>query len=332
VSVPFLDLAQATSELSTEIDGAIHRVLASGWYVLGPEVDAFETEFAESVGAGACVGVGNGLDALTLGLLALGVSPGDEVIVPANTYIATWLAVTHAGGRIVPVEPDPRTFNLDPDRIEAAITDRTRVILPVHLYGQPADMPAIRSVADQHGIRVLEDCAQAHGARAAGSPMGALGDLAAWSFYPTKNLGALGDAGAVTAHDPDLAARVRLLRNYGSRAKYVNEEVGVNSRLDELQASVLRVKLRHLSDWNERRRLLARRYLDAIDPSADTAVGRTCLAPVRCPVAPAGRPSGGARDGGHRDDDPLPDTTAPPGCVYVARVPARLLPHLRADP
>jgi dTDP-4-amino-4,6-dideoxygalactose transaminase len=260
VNVPFLELRSAADELAQELDEAARRVIASGWYVLGPEVEAFESAFASAVGSAACVGVGNGLEALTLSLLAMDVGAGDEVIVPSNTYIATWLAVTHAGATIVPVEPDPRTFNLDPDRIEAAITRRTRVILPVHLYGQPADMRAIRDVAVRHGLRILEDCAQASGARVEGRVVGALGDVGAWSFYPTKNLGALGDAGAITTDDPVLAERIRVLRNYGSSTKYVNDGVGYNSRLDELQAAMLRVKLPHLGDWNARRAVIAARY------------------------------------------------------------------------
>lgn len=262
MKVPFLDLQAATAELREEIDMAVSRVLSSGMYILGEETEAFEAEFAAYVGATHAVGVANGLDALHLALRALGVGSGDEVIVPSNTYIATWLAVSYAGAVPVPVEPDPRTYNLDPARIEAAITPRTRAILPVHLYGQPCDMEPILAVARAHGLRVLEDCAQAHGARYRGKRVGAHGDLCAWSFYPGKNLGAIGDAGAVTTNDPDLADRVRVLRNYGSRVKYVNEVQGYNSRLDPLQAAVLRVKLRHLEAWNARRRELAAWYLE----------------------------------------------------------------------
>ena len=200
-----------------------------------------------------CVGVANGLDALRLALLAMGIGAGDEVIVPSNTYIATWLAVSQSGATPVPVEPVESTYNLDPDKIEAAITPRTKAILPVHLYGQPADLDPILAVARKHGLRVLEDAAQAHGARYKGKRIGRHGDVVAWSFYPSKNLGALGDAGAVTTNDPELADRVRVLRNYGSRVKYVNEVKGCNSRLDPVQAAVLRVKLRHLDEWNARR-------------------------------------------------------------------------------
>lgn len=266
--VPFLDLGAATAEIRTELDAAVGRVLQSGRYVLGPEVEAFEREFAAFVGTDHCVGVGNGLDAIELALRALGVGPGDEVIVPSNTYIATWLAVSRLGAVIVPVEPDPGTYNLDPARVEAAITPRTRAVVAVHLYGQPADMDPLLEVARTRRIRVAEDAAQAHGARYKGRPVGSLGDAAAWSFYPAKNLGALGDAGAVTTNDPHVADRVQALRNYGSRRKYVNEVRGVNSRLDELQAAVLRVKLPRLEEWNERRRHVAARYLDGLRGTA----------------------------------------------------------------
>lgn len=260
--IPFLELKSAYYEQKAEIDATIAAVLENGWYILGPQVEAFEAEFAASVGAKYCVGVGNGLEALHLGLLALGIEPGDEVIVPSNTYIATWLAVTYTGATPVPVEPVPATYNLDPARIEAAITPRTKVLLPVHLYGQSADMDPILEIARRHHLKVLDDAAQAQGARYKGRPVGSLCDLTAWSFYPGKNLGAYGDAGAVTTNDPALADRVRVLRNYGSRVKYVNEIVGFNSRLDELQAAILRVKLKKLEEWNERRRTLANLYLE----------------------------------------------------------------------
>jgi dTDP-4-amino-4,6-dideoxygalactose transaminase len=258
--VPFLDVGATYTELKAEIDAAVARVLESGWYLLGGELEAFEAEWATYVGAKHCIGVANGLEALSLSLRALGIGPGDEVIVPSNTYIATWLAVTHVGATVVPVEPDPRTFNIDPDQVEQAITTRTKVILPVHLYGQSADMAPLLEIAGRRGLHVLEDAAQAHGATYCGSRVGALGDLAGWSFYPGKNLGAFGDAGAVTTNDDALADAVRVLRNYGSRVKYVNERVGFNSRLDELQAAVLRVKLRHLDDWNARRKDVAAGY------------------------------------------------------------------------
>jgi len=262
-AVPFLDLKAAYHELKEELDQALARVLESGWYLLGQELAAFEAEYAAAAAARHCVGLANGLEALVLSLEALGVGPGDEVVVPANTYIATWLAVSRVGAVPVPVEPVPGTWNLDPARVEAAIGPRTRVILPVHLYGQPAELDPILDLARRHGLRVLEDAAQAHGARHRGRPIGSHGDIVAWSFYPGKNLGCLGDGGAVTTDDPELADRVRVLRNYGSRVKYHNEVKGHNCRLDELQAAVLRVKLRHLEDWNRRRAVQARAYLDA---------------------------------------------------------------------
>ena len=238
--------------------------MESGWYILGEELDAFEREWAEYCGTGCCVGVGSGLSALELVLRAWEIGPGDEVIVPSNTYIASWLAVSHVGARPIPVEPDPRTANIDPERIEAAVTPRTRAIMVVHLYGHCADLDPILSVARQRGLRVLEDAAQAHGAEYRGRRAGGLGDAAAFSFYPTKNLGAFGDGGAVTTDDADLADAVRLLRNYGSPKKYWNEVVGTNSRLDELQAALLRVRLRHLDEWNERRAAAAERYAQSL--------------------------------------------------------------------
>ena len=264
MKVPFLDLRAAYLELKPEIDAAIARVLDSGWYILGEEVEAFEAEWANYCEAKYAVGLANGLDALHLALLALGVGPGDEVIVPSNTYIATWLAVSQCGAKPVPVEPDERTYNIDPARIETAITPRTKVILPVHLYGQPADLDPILAIASKHGLRVLEDAAQAHGARYKGKRIGAHGDVVAWSFYPGKNLGALGDGGAITTNDPQIADRVRVLRNYGSREKYVNEVQGYNSRLDPMQAAVLRVKLKVLDEWNGRRKAIAAQYLEGL--------------------------------------------------------------------
>ncbi|HXH52825.1 MAG TPA: DegT/DnrJ/EryC1/StrS family aminotransferase [Sphingomicrobium sp.] len=265
--IPFLDLKVASEELQEELQAAMSRVLASGWYILGPEVEAFERRFANYCGAEHAVGVGNGLDALHLALLAMEVGSGDEVIVPSNTYIATWLAVSQCGAVPVPVEPDEATYNLDPARVEAAITTRTRAILPVHLYGLPADLDPILAIGERHGVRVLEDAAQSHGARYKGRRLGAHSDAVAWSFYPGKNLGALGDAGAVTTNDAELAERVRVLRNYGSRVKYVNEVRGVNSRLDPLQAAVLTVKLEHLDEWNARRARIADRYRQALSGS-----------------------------------------------------------------
>lgn len=265
--IPFLDLRAAYIELKPEIDHAVARVLDSGWYILGPEVESFESEFAAYCEAKHAIGVADGLDALHLALLSMEVGPGDEVIVPSNTYIATWLAVSQCGATPVPVEPDVRTYNIDPACIEAAITRRTKVILPVHLYGQPVDLDPILRIARQYGLRVLEDGAQAHGARYKGRRIGAHGDAVAWSFYPGKNLGALGDGGAVTTNDAEIADRIRVLRNYGSRVKYVNEVKGANSRLDPVQASVLRVKLKHLDAWNERRKLIARHYIEGLADS-----------------------------------------------------------------
>ena len=260
MNIPFLNLSAAYRELQSEIDSAVARSMASGYYIGGPEVESFEEAFATYCGVSHAVGVANGLDALHLTLRAMDVGPGDEVIVPSNTYIATWLAVSQCGANPVPVEPDASTYNIDPALIEAAITPRTKVILPVHLYGQPADMDPILAIARKHGLRVLEDGAQAHGARYKGKRLGAHGDAVAWSFYPSKNLGAMGDGGAVTTNDAHLADRLRLLRNYGSRVKYVNEVQGYNSRLDPLQAAILHVKLAHLDEWNAHRSAIAARY------------------------------------------------------------------------
>ena len=263
-TIKFLDLAASVKEVRPDIDASMRRVLDSGWYLLGDELKTFEAAFAKYVDAQACVGVGNGLEALCLILKAMDIGPGDEVIVPSNTYIASWLAVSYVGATPVPVEPDERTYNIDPARIAAAITPRTKAIMAVHLYGQSADMEPIVALAAEHGLRVVEDAAQAHGATYKGRQVGSLGDAAGWSFYPGKNLGALGDAGAVTTNDLAIDERVRLLRNYGSRIKYVNEVKGQNSRLDELQAAVLKVKLRKLDEWNMRRRRIAQLYLEEL--------------------------------------------------------------------
>ena len=264
MSIPFLDMKSAYAELKPELDAAYARVMESGWFVLGKEVDAFEQEYAAFCGTRHCVGLGNGLEALELTLRAWDIGAGDEVIVPSNTYIATWLAVTAMGAKVVPVEPTPAGPNIDPERIAASITSRTKAIMPVHLYGEPADMDAISVIARQHGLKLIEDVAQAQGSRVRGRRAGALGDAGAHSFFPTKNIGAYGDGGAVTTDDAALAERLRALRNYGSRVKYVNIERGYNSRLDELQAAFLRVKLRHLDHWNEQRRLIAARYDDKL--------------------------------------------------------------------
>ncbi len=266
MNVPFLDLKSINGEFRDEFHAALDRVLDSGWLVLGQEVDAFEREFAAYCGVDHCIGVGNGLDALHLVLRAWGVGPGDEVIVPSNTFIATWLAVSYAGATPIPVEPDgSTTYNIDPERIEAAITQRTKAIIPVHLYGQPADMDPIMEIANRYGIKVLEDAAQAHGARYRGRCAGGLGHAAGFSFYPGKNLGALGDGGAVTTNDPELADRMRVLRNYGSRIKYQNEVKGFNSRLDEIQAAFLRAKLQMLDKDNARRREIAAMYRSGLE-------------------------------------------------------------------
>lgn len=264
VAVPFLDLKPVYAASKDAIDAAMARVAAGGWYLLGQELLAFEAAYASFCGSAHAVGLANGLDALHLGLRALGVGEGDEVIVPSNTYIATWLAVSQCGATPVPVECDPATFNLNPARIAAAITPRTKVVLPVHLYGQPADMDPINAVAKQHGLRVLDDCAQAHAATYKGRAVGNLADLSAWSFYPGKNLGAFGDGGGATTSDAALADRLRVLRNYGSRQKYHNEIKGYNSRLDEIQAAVLLAKLDGLQAATAERRAIAAHYLQAL--------------------------------------------------------------------
>ena len=275
--IPFLDLQPVYRAAQAAIDAALLRVAGSGWFLLGEELKAFERAYAGSVGAADCAGVANGLDALALSLEALGVGQGDEVIVPSNTYIATWLAVSQCGATPVPVEPDPLTCNLDPARIEAAITPRTKVLLPVHLYGLPADMDAINALAARRGLKVLDDCAQAHAAVYKGRPVGSLADLSAWSFYPGKNLGAMGDGGGVTGDDAALMERVRVLRNYGSRVKYHNEVKGRNSRLDEIQAAVLAAKLPLLQAQTEERRRLAAMLLDGLRG-----------APLQLPAQPEG--------------------------------------------
>lgn len=261
MSIPFLDLKAAYLSLKEQIDAAVARVLDSGWYILGPEVEAFESEFAEYCQAKEAVGVADGLSALHLALQAMDIGPGDEVIVPSNTFIATWLAVSQCGATPVPVEPNPLTFNIEAPQIQAALTPRTKAIIPVHLYGQPADLDPILALARQHDLWVLEDAAQAHGAKYKGARIGGHGDAVAWSFYPGKNLGAMGDGGAVTTNDTELAVRIRELRNYGSTEKYVHRVQGYNCRLDPLQAAVLRVKLAHLDSWNARRQSIAQQYL-----------------------------------------------------------------------
>lgn len=273
--IPFLDLKRINEGHQEVIKQAVERVLASGWYILGREVEAFERQFAAYCQTRHCIGVANGLDALTLVLKAWDFRPGSEVLVASNAYIASVLSITHAGLTPVFVEPDPHTYLLDPARLEAAITFRTKAILPVHLYGRCCNMAPIRALAHQYGLKVLEDAAQAHGAMDEGNFAGALGDAAGWSFYPSKNLGALGDGGAITTNDEALANRLRALRNYGSAQKYVNAYVGHNSRLDELQAAILSAKLPALNSENAHRRRLAQHYLtgirnaDVILPPAD---------------------------------------------------------------
>jgi dTDP-4-amino-4,6-dideoxygalactose transaminase len=260
IKVPFQDFRAAYEELKAELDAAYHRFMESGWYVLGKEVSLFEEEYAAYCEAKHCVGVGNGLEALHLGLRAVDCGPGDEVIVASNTYIATWLAVTQVGATVVPVEPDEKTYNLNPELIEQAITPRTKVILATNLYGQPCDYEAIRAVADRRGLIFATDNAQSQGARYKGRRVGGQAHVECHSFYPSKNLGAFGEAGAVTTNDPEVADRIRVLRNYGSRVRYHNEVVGYNSRLDELQAALLRVKLRKLDEWNSGRKQIAALY------------------------------------------------------------------------
>lgn len=277
--IPFLSVVDATAELREEIDRAISRVVSSGHYIGGPEVEAFELEFARFVGARHCVGVGNGLDAITLALRAHGVGAGSEVIVPSNTFIATWLGATHAGATPVPVEPDFATHVVTVEALERAITPRTRVLLPVHLYGLPVDMRAIRELARERGLVLLDDAAQAHGATVFGRRVGGFGNSTTWSFYPGKNLGALGDAGAITTDDDLVAEELLSLRNYGSTTKYIHDSIGYNTRLDPIQAAVLRVKLHHLDAWNARRVERARQY----------EAGLAGLGDLRLPAVPANR-------------------------------------------
>lgn len=263
--VPFLDLQATYESLRPEIDDAVSRVLKSGRYILGPEVEAFEAEFAAFCGTKYCVGVANGLDALVLSLKALDIGEDCEVIVPSHTFIATWLAVSSVGARPCPVECDPVSFNLNPEALSAAVTARTKAIIPVHLYGQVADMSPIMTFAKEYGLHVVEDAAQAHGASYKGQRAGSFGDAGCFSFYPGKNLGAFGDSGAITTNSEELADKLKKLRNYGSTKKYVNDELGSNSRLDPLQAAILRVKLSHLDQWTVRRKAVAAKYRDQLN-------------------------------------------------------------------
>ncbi len=267
MSFSFLDVGFTYRSLKSELDAAHARVMESGHYIGGPELEAFEAAFAGACGARHCVGLGNGLEALVLPLRARGIGPGDEVIVPAHTFIATWLAVAQTGAEPVPVDADTDTMNMDLDLVEAALTPRTKAIMPVHLYGAPVRMERLRALAQARGIMVIEDAAQAHGGRDGDRSVGALGDAAGFSFYPGKNLGAFGDGGALVTDDADLADRVRILANYGARRKYEHELAGGNSRLDPLQAAYLAVKLKALPDWTARRQEIAAVYLSAL---ADT--------------------------------------------------------------
>lgn len=264
MKIPFLDLSAVHDPIKSEIEEAFSRVVARENFILGPEVAAFEEEFAAYCGNRHCIGVSNGLDALSLILAAMEIGAGDEVIVPAHTFIATWLAVSEVSAKPIPVEPDVATLNISPSSIEKAITSRTRAIVAVHLYGCPADMDAISEISARHSIPVIEDAAQAHGAMYRGRKVGALSVAAGFSFYPTKNLGALGDAGAVNTDDPQIADRVRSLRNYGSNERYIYASKGKNCRLDEIQAAVLRVKLKYLDEWNAKRRNIANYYRDRL--------------------------------------------------------------------
>lgn len=263
--VPFVTFKPLEKELDKDLRNAFERVYDRSWYIEGVEDEAFEKAFAEYCDSKYCVGVGNGLDSLFLALKAMGIKEGDEVIVPSNTYIATALAVTYTGATPVFVEPDIRTFNIDPTKIEAAITDKTKAIMPVHLYGQACDMDPIMEVAKKYNLYVVEDCAQAHGAKYKGKVIGSFGDAAGFSFYPGKNLGALGDAGATVTNNEELAKKVRALGNYGSDYKYHHIYQGNNSRLDELQAAFLAAKLPHLNKVNAERRKIAQKYLDGIN-------------------------------------------------------------------
>ena len=270
--VPFFDMVGHLASLRVELAETQDRIVNSGFTILGPELESFEQEYASYCGAKYCVGVGNGLEALALTLKARGIGPGDEVIVPSQTFIATWLAVSMVGAKIVPVEVEVGTSNLNPLAVNAALSSSTAAIIPVHLYGLPCDMSSLRSIADDAGLFLLEDAAQAHGARWHNRRIGSWGDAAAFSFYPSKNLGALGDGGAIVTNDEDLARRIRRFRNYGSDQKYFHAELGVNSRLDELQAGFLRAKLPRLDSWNDRRREIALRYTEVAQGAADFGV------------------------------------------------------------
>lgn len=262
--IPFFNLQREQQAIKTELYQAASAVIDSGHYILGSQLQNFEQQFASYLGVKHCFGVGNGLDALVLLLRALDIKSGDEVIVPAHTFIATWLAVSQVGAKIVPVEPDD-SYNIDAESIKRHITDRTKAIIPVHLYGRPADMTAINDLAKQHNLRVIEDAAQAQGSRFKDQACGNLADAAAFSFYPAKNLGACGDAGAITTNNDDIAGKIRALRNYGSVKKYHHHTQGINSRLDEMQAALLQVKLKYLDNNNHKKQNVAEYYLNNID-------------------------------------------------------------------
>ena len=272
----FYNIRSVNNVSKSELTSAFQRVLESGWYILGNEVKRFESEFANFCEVKNCVGVGNCLDALQFILQGIGIGAGDEVIVPSNTYIATWLAVSNVGATPVPVEPLIETYNIDPSQIQDAITSRTKAIIVVHLYGQPCNMDPINEIADRYRLKVIEDAAQAHGAKYKGKRVGGLGYASGFSFYPSKNLGALGDGGAVTTNDPDLSIKINLLRNYGSKTKYQNEIKGFNSRLDEMQAAFLIEKLKVLDKQNEKRRKIASIYLERL----------ACFEEIKLPVIP----------------------------------------------
>ena len=314
--IPFIDLRAAHRETDGELEAAVSRVIDSGWFLLGPELEQFEREFATHCGTRHCVGVGSGLSAIELALRAAGVGPGDQVLVPAYTWVATWLGVSRAGAQPVGVDVEPATYSIDPERIAESITPSTAAILPVHLRGEPADMDAISAIAAEHDLLVIEDAAQAHGARFRGRRVGGLGDAAAFSFYPTKNLGAPGDGGAVTTDDDELADRVRLLRNYGMRDRHRVEEAGVNSRLAEIQAAALRVLLPHLEDWNRARTDLAERYLGALGGCAEI------MLPT---VGAQSEPAWHLFVIGHPDRDACADALAEAGIETLIHYP--VLPH-----
>ncbi|MDA9707727.1 DegT/DnrJ/EryC1/StrS family aminotransferase [Prochlorococcus sp. AH-736-K21] len=260
MKIQFLNVGSTYSEIKEEIDEAISEVLKSGWYILGKEVEKFEELWSYYCESKYAVGVASGLDSLILSLRALDIKEGDEIIVPSNTYIATWLAISAVGAKIIPIEPDENTHNIDVTKIDELINERTKAIIPVHLYGQPTDMNSILNIARKYNLYVVEDAAQAHGATYNNKKIGSHGDIVCWSFYPGKNLGGFGDGGAITTNNYKIAEKIKLLRNYGSSRKYHNELKGVNSRLDPIQAAILRVKLKYLDKWNNKRRILANEY------------------------------------------------------------------------